>query len=210
MGALSIFVRDMRIRKVKKYIVGDVLDIGCGSGLFAKYVSPKNYYIGLDRNRSHIGYGWYFGKNRTIKTPKNINFICADIENEKLPVCAKFDTILMTAIIEHVNNPKEVLLKAKNCLKQNGVIVITTPSRFTKKIHTIGSWLRLLGGDAEEEHHDLFDLKRMKNIVNSIGMQVVTYKKFTFGVNQLFLVRHCKKDKILQITQRVKKIEEVL
>ena len=108
-----------------------------------------------------------------------------------MPVCTKFDTILITAIIEHLNNPKEILLKSKNCLNQNGTIVITTPSRFTEKIHIIGSSLRLLGRDAEEEHHDLFDLKRMKKIVNSVGMKVVIYKKFAFGFNQLFLIKHC-------------------
>jgi 2-polyprenyl-3-methyl-5-hydroxy-6-metoxy-1,4-benzoquinol methylase len=43
----------------------------------------------------------------------------------------KYDCVIMTEIIEHVENPKDFIMAAISLLKENGKLILTTPNKNT-------------------------------------------------------------------------------
>jgi len=105
--------------EIIKYVRGNLLDIGCGDKPF--FLSIKDMiekYIGLD----HPG---------TLHSKKNIDiFAIAD----DLPFKNNaFDSVLLTQVIEHLENPLTVLSEIYRVLKSDGTVIISWP--FVYPIH---------------------------------------------------------------------------
>ena len=99
-----------------------VLDIGCGSGVQLQQISARNVRmtIGMDVNRNALIYAY----NKKIQ---NANFIIADAKH--LPIKTdKISKIVCAEIIEHLNDPDQLIAESKRVLKPGGSIVITTPN----------------------------------------------------------------------------------
>ena len=97
-----------------------VLDVGCGTGNFAKEVSKKNakYVLGIDYAEEAIKIAQKNNKQ------KNLEFKKLDV-NE---LNEKFDIIVSIGTIEHMDNPIKIIKKLKSCLNKNGKIILTTPN----------------------------------------------------------------------------------
>lgn len=85
-----------------------ILDLGCGDGRFCKYLKTK-----LKANP----FGIDFSKNRIDKARKQnlgINYFCIDCykyaEEYSVAKWGKFDLVLMTEVIEHLENPARLSL----------------------------------------------------------------------------------------------------
>jgi 2-polyprenyl-3-methyl-5-hydroxy-6-metoxy-1,4-benzoquinol methylase len=109
----------------------------------------------------------------------------------------------MGEIIEHFHNPIEILVKAKELLKKNGKILITTPNmpsvRNRLKFGIFGIF-----PDNNPQHKYYFDYKRLSEVVSEAGYDILYFKtKFVnimanselitkienilfFGVNKIF------------------------
>lgn len=101
-----------------------LLDLGCGQGHLTNYIKEKfkDFEVhGLDYSVSAIDYAsTHF---------KNIDFIVANayqppFENEY------FDIVVCNNIWEHVPDPVNLLKSISRILKSNGVLIISTPSRY--------------------------------------------------------------------------------
>jgi 2-polyprenyl-3-methyl-5-hydroxy-6-metoxy-1,4-benzoquinol methylase len=115
-----------------------VLDIGCGNGSLAKYLanSIDIKIVGIDPSESGI-------ENARKILPQN-KFYCmgiyddpGKIENEK------FDAIISTEVIEHLFYPRVLLQFAKSKLKNNGLLIISTPYHGYLKnviLSLLGKW----------------------------------------------------------------------
>jgi glycosyltransferase 2 family protein len=115
-----------RTDTIKKMLVASdgeiILDIGCGSGvqLRALGVAKPNLLIGTDVNRNALVYA----KNKNIPQSE---FIIADAQN--LPFKSEtVNKIICAEIIEHLNEPEQMIAEAQRLLKNGGSIVITTPN----------------------------------------------------------------------------------
>jgi glycosyltransferase 2 family protein len=99
-----------------------ILDIGCGSGvqIRALGLESPNLIIGMDVNRNALLYA----KKKEIP---HSEFIIADAQN--LPFKDRtVDKIICAEIIEHLNNPEQLITESQRVLRQDGSIVITTPN----------------------------------------------------------------------------------
>lgn len=98
---------------VSKYAHGKLLDIGCGEKPYKKMVVPYvDEHIGLDHedtlhNKSNVD---LFG------TAYNI-----PVDDEE------FDTILCSAVLEHLEEPKKAIAEAYRVLKKGGYAIYTVP-----------------------------------------------------------------------------------
>lgn len=112
----------------KKY--DNYLDIGCGNGNLAIYLS-KNFNI------KNI---FALDKSQFINFKHPINFKYWDLNILPLPFDdGTFDLITCIEVIEHIENYFALIREIKRILKPNGIAFITTPN-----INTLISRLNLL------------------------------------------------------------------
>ncbi len=91
----------------KKYVYGKLLDIGCGKKPYKNFLNYEGY-IGLDTN--------YGLKPDVGGTVLNLPF---------RRDC--FDSVLCTAVLEHLAEPEEGIKEIHRVLKINGVAYISVP-----------------------------------------------------------------------------------
>jgi len=106
-----------------------ILDVGCGDGSFFRFllIEAKKNKINTDRIKySGLDSDPSFGK--TIKKMGG-KFICADFLNfNKAIKSQKYDVIIASEVIEHIDETDKFIRGVKKVLKQDGYIYLTTPN----------------------------------------------------------------------------------
>ncbi len=106
---------------IKKYIKGDILEIGAGCGSFTRsYVKPEHKNITLteldNKNIQDL--------NQKFKNFKNIKVLSKTINNIK----NEYDTILYLHVLEHIKDDQNEIKEAEKRLKSGGHLIIMVPS----------------------------------------------------------------------------------
>ena len=97
---------------------GDVLEIGCGTGAFARLMAQRSQHVlALDLSPEMIR----IARERSAQFP-NIEFQLADVLNRPLPV-EGFDCIATISTLHHLPL-SEMFLKMKAALKPGGVLLV--------------------------------------------------------------------------------------
>jgi len=97
-----------------------VLDVGCGTGLFAHKVSklgPKQV-LGIDFSKEAI--------EIAIRTHKNHNLQYQVLDVKEIK--SRYDVIVSLGTLEHMDNPLKILKILKKHLTKNGKIIVTSPN----------------------------------------------------------------------------------
>jgi 2-polyprenyl-3-methyl-5-hydroxy-6-metoxy-1,4-benzoquinol methylase len=116
-------------------------------------------------------------------------FLVADVDEDPLDIDGGFDRILMIALVEHVYNLKHLFRQACRLLRPHGQIVITTPTPFGNDvIHRCGAWLGLFARSAADDHICVLNRHRFQILARDFGLQIVRYRTFEFGCNQLVVL----------------------
>ena len=100
----------------------DVIEIGCGYGLFLKKAMTDGYNVsGIEISADKRA---YCKKNTGIEA-MGINLINDDISDE---LSKKYDLITMFFTLEHIINPVDFLKRSSKLLKSNGKIIVLVPN----------------------------------------------------------------------------------
>jgi 2-polyprenyl-3-methyl-5-hydroxy-6-metoxy-1,4-benzoquinol methylase len=99
--------------------IGTILDFGCGTGEFLKYMSSRKWN----------GYGVEPAENARTKANQLLD-ITNETVFEKLEDLAstKFDIITLWHVLEHVPEPGRLLTSLKNILAKDGLIIVAVPN----------------------------------------------------------------------------------
>jgi 2-polyprenyl-3-methyl-5-hydroxy-6-metoxy-1,4-benzoquinol methylase len=102
-----------------KFITGGakVLDVGCGSGEFRKFI-PENDFVGLEFSREAIKTGTENGckiLNESIEVHAETNF-------------EKYDFVTAFQVLEHVPDIFKFIDSCAKCIKPGGKLIIAVPS----------------------------------------------------------------------------------
>lgn len=96
-----------------------ILDVGCGTGLFAYQAAKKGAYVlGIDFSEEAIK----IAQNK-FQHP-NLKFEQRDAKN----LNEKYDVIVSIGTLEHMDNPLETLKLFKKHLNTKGKIIVTSPN----------------------------------------------------------------------------------
>lgn len=151
LGSLDIAKVNFILKNVSEKKV--VLDIGCNDGYIGKLlIESNNKVYGCD----------IVDGNLKIASKRGLIVKKTDVENQELPFRKNFfDVVVLGDVIEHVFDTDELIIKAKNVLKKNGLLIITTPN-----IASLGRRLMLLAGISPFIEHSI---RRSTNGFPSVG-----------------------------------------
>jgi len=161
---------------------GRLLDIGCGEGVLLENAQRLGFNVtGVD----------FSGQAVEMCHKKNLQAICLDIEGQELPFNEEFDIVVAAEIIEHLFDYYRFLASVNNCLKEKGLLFLTTPN---------SSWfvyraLYLLGKTPTQIqsplHLRFFSLSHLLSICRDQGFRLeknLAYASFPFIRNRFFKV----------------------
>ena len=159
-----------------------VLDVGCGTGLFAYEAAKRGaYVVGVDYSPEGIAVA------QKTHRYKNLEYRCEDIFKSGA-LREKYDVVVSLGTLEHMDNPFLALKRFKGMLKPGGSVVLTCPNWVNPRglvlmtlqklfdapvtladihyfsPHTFEAWSKKLG---MELHWHTFDIER------AVGMDLI-------------------------------------
>lgn len=151
-----------------------VLDIGCGNGFVAHDLSKKaREVIGIDISNNSIR------KARKAYSNKNVRFICGDAI--KYDFKTTFDVIILSNVLEHIENRVDFLLKIKPLSKK---ILVRVPmidrDWLTLYKKSIGALWRL-----DNTHYTEYTFISFKKELDLAGLQI---KKYSVQFGEIWAV----------------------
>lgn len=182
-GLLEKFLSIQRMKKAINLIKnhnknGNILDIGCGS-----------YPIFL----LNIDFQKKYGIDQEIKDKelKHLNLHLKKyniLKNSKFPFKSNyFDVITMLAVIEHLkyNQISSILKECYNILKKDGILIITTPAKWSNSLLKIMAKLHVVSPKEIEEHKNAFTLKELNSLMLKANFKQHKIEKgfFEFSLN---------------------------
>jgi SAM-dependent methyltransferase len=176
-GLLSPWLSRIRFKAAIPYILGRVLDYGCGTGGLAYYVK-SDCYLGVEIDEDSLQ-----------KAKGNHPF--HTFESNLSMIEAQFDTVISLAVIEHADDPIFFLINLKQHLASTdgARIVITTPHPSVDWVHDAGAAVGIFSRHANEEHQDLLNKEKLIHAGRQAGLELVLYKRFLLGANQLVVFK---------------------
>ena len=111
--------RILKRRRIAKHVkLGRILDIGCGRGLFLNVMRLGGWsVIGTELNEETASYA---------TKVYGLEILPGDLVQYQLPR-ESLDAININHVLEHLKNPREVLMECRRLLRRGGLLVISVP-----------------------------------------------------------------------------------
>jgi 2-polyprenyl-3-methyl-5-hydroxy-6-metoxy-1,4-benzoquinol methylase len=149
----------IRYKLIARHCKSDVLDIGCGIGELGRYLTSTGNlgYVGLDTSgKVHIQGSVY-----------------------QLPIRSdSFDTVVLSEILEHLENPKEALSEAVRISKRRVVISVPNPWSLNQLTSVFFRKHNLL----EPNHINLFGDNEITRLAFRCGLTVMAIQRFPIPI----------------------------
>lgn len=135
-----------------------VLDVGCGQGHFVYAASEAGWdVLGIEPSPSGVGIARSFGLPCEV----------GDVKTAPGLTASSFDVVTLIEVIEHVEDPRNVLAGCAALVKPGGVIYLTTPN-----YASLGR--RLLGHDwpyLAPDHLSYFTPASLRRMAATVGLE---------------------------------------
>ncbi len=163
-----------RILSIKENIKGShILDVGCADGFMARALAPHFSHItAIDGSEKLIA------RAKALRL-KNVDFIWTLFEEYK--PTRKFDSVILSDILEHISDPIALLKSARRWVKDSGRIVILCPNAnsvhrhigvlagMLKSIHSLNATDRRVG------HRRVYDIQLLTRDLKRAGLKVTKF-----------------------------------
>jgi 2-polyprenyl-6-hydroxyphenyl methylase / 3-demethylubiquinone-9 3-methyltransferase len=118
---------DEREQEIKSLKGLNCLDVGCGGGILSEPLKRLGAIVtGIDASEKAIE----IAKEHSFKSRLDISYKCTNtselIESKKDDFISKFDIVIASEVIEHVNNRGKFLSDISRLSRPGGLIVFTT------------------------------------------------------------------------------------
>lgn len=156
-----------------------ILDIGCGVGTISFYLASKGHYVtGIDLSESAIKMA---KKNaKVLHLENNLEFLLVDFPKNSIK--DKFQVVLISEVLEHLNDDKKAIKLAYGLLEKGGTVIASCPSS-NAPLYKLGL---LDNFDKEVGHLRRYTLKKLIELFKTSGFNVIESVK-TEGFIRNFL-----------------------
>ena len=129
------FVRDVIVESFPDRAADSlrVLDVGCGNGSeLALPLARLGFQVtGIDIHAPSIEHARRLGAGVA-----NLSYVCGRVEELE---AAPYDVVILSEVLEHLREPRSLLLAGMERLSKDGIIIVTVPNGYGE--FEIDSWL---------------------------------------------------------------------
>ena len=170
-----------------------VLDIGCGTGQLTQIIARRYDFeiVGIDIDSKSLDVA-----KESLKDFPNTRLFLSSIEN--FTTQETFDLIIMTQVLDHINNPVEVLEKCRKLTNDTGQVIIGISNGYglyelskkffpnfmrsvlkrSDKLNKLKETPYTFNHDSPHLHH--FSIKNIRKILSKANLTILETKKMTF------------------------------
>lgn len=160
----AVWYNQWTLKKIAKYLRGDILEVGCGIGNFTKSLIKygKVWTIDIDQ---------YFIKETKRKLEKSVEIGYGDIEKGKYFFKKKhFDTIVCFNVLEHIKNDETAVGNLNKLLKKGGILLLILPA------HPM-----IFGSiDMHVGHFRRYEKNKLLELLKSHHFEIILSKRINF------------------------------
>lgn len=140
-----------------------VLEIGCGLGNFARYLTDRELYVGVDVSAASVAH-----VRETYGARPNMQAHVCDVVDDQFLGFGRLgiDTVFSLNVLEHIENQRAALHNAQAILQAEGTLVLVVPAH---------DWLY---GSIDQAigHRRRYDKEGMARLLNELGLTCVHQK----------------------------------
>lgn len=175
---IDSLIRHTRNQLVLPYITpnSSICDIGCSENpVLLKTLSKTiTWGVGLDYSIP------------AACMHKNLRFYSVDLNTPTLPLTtAQFDFVTMLAVLEHLENPHDIIRECFRILKKGGQLLLTTPAPKSQKILEFFADLRLISHKEIYDHKHYFSKLELFNLLRQNQFTAINIHSKALGLNTL-------------------------
>jgi 16S rRNA G966 N2-methylase RsmD len=155
-----------------------VLDLGCKQGDIANIISSKaKSVVGIDYDQKEINIA-----KETYSETENLNFIYSEAYEYLEQTKEIFDVLILSHILEHIDNPKEFLNKFSSFFKKIYIEVPDFDASYLNHYRlNLGNHLVY----SDTDHVYEFDREELKELLNSCDL-IIDIKEYKYGVQKIW------------------------
>ena len=104
-----------------------ILDVGCSEGVLEILLARKGFNVtGVDINAEALAFARDLLAREPEEVRSRVRFVHGDLAQARL-LDDRFDTLVMGEILEHLEDPQELLDRSLDLIRPDGRVIITTP-----------------------------------------------------------------------------------
>lgn len=182
------FTYRLLLKTIKPYILGlkrrlkkqtRILDVGCGVGTVGFFLGEQGFNVlGIDISRKAIEVADL--NTKCLNLNKRVKFKSFNFLKEKLN--AKFDFVICSEVIEHLENDGVAISRIFTLTKSGGILYISVPSR-NAPLYKIGFADKF---DKRVGHLRRYNDIELEKLIRNEGFSILTIGK-TEGILRNFL-----------------------
>ncbi|MDP6569146.1 MAG: class I SAM-dependent methyltransferase [Candidatus Marinimicrobia bacterium] len=150
---------------------GQILDMGCSSGFTTRQLADRfgsSRVHGADINWKSV--------NKCSERYDDLDFHHIDLDFYKT-YRGKYGTVLLSHVIEHVNQPVALLNRVKTLLTENGKLIVSVPQERIRGDSAIPeNFYNLLRLKFENVHRLKYSYKRLVLTLEAAGIRAVGHQ----------------------------------
>lgn len=144
----------------------DICEIGAFDGLLLSLFKKNNNNV----------FGYEFNDDARVYAKKKYDI---DLKENFLESKSKYDIIILSHVIEHFREPKEILIKIKSMLKENGFIYIEVPNSPMLNECSYNMLMRYLN----TEHIVNFNMYNLIKFAESADLKIVRSEYNNYNIS---------------------------
>ncbi len=162
------------VEKLKSFSIdGSILELGCFKGNFTKLLYESNKY----RKIEAIEGSSVAAKEASDNLPDEIKIHVGSFES--INIQKQYENIVMTHVLEHIDDPLLVLKRILNWLKKDGTFFLVCPNanaasrQIAVHMNLIEYNSAITPAEWDHGHRATYSLDTLENLVKKAGFKIV-------------------------------------